>query len=802
MKKEFFCPNCNASLSEGTKICPECGEKVNLQDDIKEDTALNAASDEKVESQDTNEEKAAVDADAKTEAQNDDEQKMILCPNCGAAISSDSKFCPECGQAIHQETVVGEPSLDEKSEKDGVAPVKSKIKPFHIGIIVAMCLLAIFGFILLSGKSKVDSNIIYAKDGELQFMDLSNLSELDTFEMTSRLNNNSYDFSENDYVAFSEYILTSDDGRYIFYPDRVEDYDFSYYWRDLKADNTENNSSVKIDSDINGDPLLTGDGSKFFYTKDDDRLFYVYDRETDEKSKLDDEVYEFYVNEEGNYIVYSKFINDEFCIYEMTLTDMTGEKNKIDSNSLIESISIDEKSMYYTKDSFLYYKENEKEKVEIASDVYLFISAVADKSAYYIEEKDITKKISSFIDDDMADSDEILTEPLEPEIEEAPVYHDTDEFEYEVWYESYWGDDYNYATGEYGYWSTEIDYDAYNAAYDVYSDAFDVWKAEYTDIVNEYNDKYNEYNAKLLRDEFRLQLESEDNNLTYQEYSLYYWNNDVNTLVASNLSDEWNYGCYLAVSSENPILVYQKYSEFDVELQKMSDVFLELQNYYYIEDFINDMKDNLLYLRNTSEEVYVALGDKENILEADEPGDFEIDNQGTIYFIDNHDSEKYYGTFMSASTKDGVIEKPVKIDDDVVFFSAGNENENYYYFKDMEDFLGDLYLNGEFIASNVYPGSLFNYKGTDILVYETDFIEGTLDSTLRIYKDGTETEISDDVRSFVPVDENNVVFMMDYNQTKEKGDLMLYNGEEDVQLLDSDVTSILWNLNKKWWFSY
>ena len=40
-----------------------------------------------------------------------------------------------------------------------------------------------------------------------------------------------------DYMLLSAYIFMSDDERYIFYPDRCDDYNITYYWRDLKADN-------------------------------------------------------------------------------------------------------------------------------------------------------------------------------------------------------------------------------------------------------------------------------------------------------------------------------------------------------------------------------------------------------------------------------------------------------------------------------------------------------------------------------------------------------------------------------------
>lgn len=58
----LICPNCGSSIPEGTKFCPECGEKLEV----------NTASD-------TN---------------------HRICPFCGEVLEPDSVFCENCGRAL------------------------------------------------------------------------------------------------------------------------------------------------------------------------------------------------------------------------------------------------------------------------------------------------------------------------------------------------------------------------------------------------------------------------------------------------------------------------------------------------------------------------------------------------------------------------------------------------------------------------------------------------------------------------------------------------------------------------------
>jgi len=738
MRKQIICSNCNAALDPDARFCTQCGTEVQTQTENADD--------------------------------------IVFCTACGAQTTTEFTLCPECGKPLRKD---GQETS--QAEKENV-PEKKKIKlpPFkwlYIGIAAAVILI-VFAVLIGKSGSKQGNHLIYVKDKELQY---TKLSKPDPFEMTSKLKEGSLELDVNDYISLSYFILMSDDGRFIYYPDRMNS-TYSYYWRDLKADNKKTDTAVKVDSDISQIPFLTEDGNRLFYIKGDDDRIYLYDRKADEKVKLDGDVNSFYVNETGDYLIYDKYQDGEYSIYEMHIKNMTGEKNKLDSNSTIYTANAEDKNLYYLKDDTLYFKEYKKEKVKIASNVAQVISVVNDTSIYYLKTEEVKNKLSDFIYDDMADGDRSITA-----IPPAPLFPNESDYTHQVWYAWSWGSDYNPETGEYGYWSEETDWDEYNRAYEKYMEDFAEWeKIE------------SSYYRKQIRDELREALNNEDNAVKYNKYSLYYWNKGTETLVASDLASGNYSRYYLAAFYETPVVVYQKYNTSDSGKQKMSELFSYWDNNYYIEDIIWDLKREVLASRDVSDDIYVAAGEKESILDCHDAIRWSIDKSGTIYFLDEYNFEKDYGTLMAASVSNGVLAKPVKIDEDVTEYYFGNQTGRVYYFKDVKNNSGDLYLAGKSISSDVYIPSLFNFEDTDILLYYIDYNESNMNGTLCMFKDGKQTKIADDVSFFTPVNEKNVAYLTDYSLERKKGDLMLYNGKKEPTLIDTDVTALLWNRSMLW----
>ncbi|TAH71520.1 MAG: hypothetical protein EWM47_04505 [Anaerolineaceae bacterium] len=264
-------------------------------------------------------------------------------------------------------------------------------------------------------------------------------------------------------------------------------------------------------------------------------------------------------------------------------------------------------------------------------------------------------------------------------------------------------------------------------------------------------------------------------------------------------SDVGNY--QLSTSSIVSAVVYQKNNMSSINTQKLSEIITSDDNYYSVYDYIYDLQEKIRASRNLSDDIYLALGEKETTIDCINARNWSINKAGSIYFLDDYNDEKGYGTLMFAAIKNGSLEKPVKIDDDVMGYQFGNENENIFYFKDIKNSSGDVYMNNKLVASDVYISSLYNYKDTDKLLYYIDYSDKSQSGTLCLYDGKVETKIADDVSYFSPINDKNIAYLMDYRFDREKGDLMLYNGKKKPTPIDTDVTALLWN-PKMIWGSY
>jgi RNA polymerase subunit RPABC4/transcription elongation factor Spt4 len=755
MTMKETCPNCNTALEEGSKFCPECGTKIEIHQE------------EQPPSYET-----------------------VYCPECGAKTTTEFTFCPECGKPVG----AAEPVAVSSSKVENTSIVKTIFskKINLMGLIAAAVLVVIIlaaVLVVRGGGSEDKPYLIYVKDQELNF---SYLTKIKPFEMTSSLSETGEEFSSYGYSLLSVYVFLSDDKRYIFYPDRVNGDDISYYWRDLKADNTKVDSAHKIDSEISGGNIvLTGDGNKFFYIKGEENRLYIYDRKSGEKSKLDENVTNYYVNEKGNYLIYETYDGVEYTVYEMSLKGLNGEATKLDSASSIEYAFPDSKSVYYIKDGTLYLKEDGKEKVKISSDVSQVISVVNEKSVYYLKHEAITSKLSGFINDDLADSDKAMVEPVYPTYPQEPAYPYESDYSTQEWVSNYWGSTWNSELSEWGYWDQETDWDAYNAAYTQYQSDYADWETECNRLRDEYDIAYSAYEDKFYRDDLRNAFDSEDNAVTYDKYMLYYWNNGKETAIASDivLGDYFTNGL-VAASSKIPAVIYQKYSVSNIVNQKMSELFSEYGDYFY-SDIISELKEKVVSSRVISEETFLASGEKECTINSTDAINWKISDKGIVYYLDDYDSEKGYGVLMSAKIGNGTVEAPATLDEDVTGYMLGNGNNKVYYYKDVKDGSGDIYFDKKALATDVYISSIYNFKDSDSLLYYIDYSSSNYDGTLCCLKGNKQTKISDDVSSFVPVDETHIAYLLDYSSERQKGDLMLYKGSKKPVTIDTDVTSIL-----------
>ncbi|MCL1829595.1 MAG: zinc-ribbon domain-containing protein [Oscillospiraceae bacterium] len=799
MQENTYCAECGAVLQEGAVFCSKCGTKVDPPEPKPEtDPAPPLAPPPEF---------APPPSPAETGSAPPPE--TVFCSVCGAMTSSDFAACPACGHVFAEDeiTEAADQSGESENRISGAKKKRFIVAAAALAVVVIACAaFFIFRGGFFSNASPSVNGVVYVKDKEIRYAELKDMKP---FDLTDRLleNTGGRDPGASDYRQLTSLIFFSDDGRYVFYPDRV-DYvgeSLSYYWRDLKAKGSEKDAVVKADGDIGGDcePFLTKDGGKFFYLKSDGR-FYVYDRKSGEKTKLSDDVSEFYVSAAGDYVIFDVFSDGEYSVYEMTLKGISGEKTKIDSNSVITGAFIDEKTLFYRKEGSLYIKEHGKDREKIASDVYRVMAVTPLKTAYYLKSEEITLKLSSFMNDDMRFADAELAAPLQPVYPKEPAYPNIADFEERTWVSSSYGSATNPDTGERGYWDYETDYEAYDEAWENYSEEYERWIEAYENLMTSFSEAMALYEGKEARDRLRELLDDDENALTFTLTGLYYYSPQTGgALLAEDVAVDYWYGHKYAVSREIPVIVYQKYlpssASGDLTMSKIADEYGER---FYAYDVIRDLKYKASTLRGVSDGVYVAAGDNESELECYKARGFTIGPGGDIYFLDSFNDEKGYGTLTKVTVSSGTVSSPVALDEDVMSYHPGNGGKSVYYFKNLKNGSGDLYLDGKLLADDVFMPSVYNFKDSDALLYLTDYSERTGRGFLRLLKGGSETKISDDVSRFSPLSEKHVAFLADYNRERERGDLILWASGKTA-VMDTDVTELLTYPKMTWsgsWF--
>jgi hypothetical protein len=450
------CDKCNASLEDGSEYCSECGSKV---------------------------------------------YETIYCSECGAKTTSEFDLCQKCGKPVGAET-------PKKLRTKLISRFSKKNTIIMIGGVAIILVVAAL-FVFNPFKSKKLDSVIYIKDKQINF---TFSSKIKPFEITSEFINSQDNLSSEDFKKNYNLISYSEDGNLMFYPDNIDNQGMGeYYLRDLRKDNTKQDTAKKIDTEISiGNGIkISKDGSKAFYIKgSDSRLYY---NDMTDKDKIDSDVDYFYINDACDYIVYVK---SDGSIYEKDIKNKK-DKEKIESEAFIQGVTEDLNKIYYLKDESLYLKERDKDKVKIDSSVEYIVSTIDGNGCYYVKENEVKVKLSDYVVDDMAEADKAITMPEEEKYQKEELV--------QGWYEDYY--------------ETVTDWDGYNASYD-------------------------KYNEKLQRDELRTSLSSTESIMN--NTMLYYFDGTKEKLVSENISD-------ITMSTpKNALVLYSKYKISDIAKTKLS----------------------------------------------------------------------------------------------------------------------------------------------------------------------------------------------------------------------------------------
>ena len=773
----MVCEKCGFELKDDAVFCPGCGAKVQQQssdpdeektviygfsrdskDPEKKDSENSVPLSEEKEIIDTNpsSEKSGQDkeADMHKDDNNDSSDESIFCHECGAKNSPDDRFCHVCGKPLgsggnphepekvfcHSCGTANDPGdmfcincgtplrKSEKNQNKAGTGVSPNI-PFKgiIGIAAAVLVIIALVFVvkgIFSGAGSTSETLIYIKDNDLmQYGQKEN----------NKIDDGIIDRDDDTYNMDVSYVVKmSDDESKLYYPTDYEGLSYDLCVKDMRKKSDE---GTKIDSDVVYYSLLGND--KVVYIKDSsDRKLYLSDLKGN-KTKIDSEVESFWLSEDEKKLLWKTDSTDDNRLYYID-TNLKNDKIKIDSEITQFIVNNDDFSkVYYMKDDALYEVSGLEDKNKIDSDILGCWANKEDNNivVYYSVNNEDGKMAELLIDDDKADEDAAMKEP------------NISDYQHKETKDSFWGPQEQVVTD-----------DAY-----------------YKDM--------EEYDKKLERDRVRDSLDNESLNseagmmLSYYSYTP--GEEPVKLSSDYSLADEQSDIGFL-YSSVNPEKIEKvklsklMESQMSNEAQKKVINALKSGMEAHLNVFGKDIKLDIdledstpisAYCDTKNKTAYICVSDK-GIVDASTE-----DTEKSLYKLDY-------------SKDNGELEK---VCDEYDGYSVRVIDGTLYYICERDkNGSGDLYAKGERISSDVYTfTSIDEDKG---VLFWTDRDDSGV-GTLNVYKGKNTEKISDDVYTAKSNSKGEIAFLTDYSFKKYRGDLKYYkNGK--ILNVDTDVNSI------------
>lgn len=675
---------------------------------------------------------------------------MMICPRCGKELADGTRFCDGCGAQIC-ETVFC-PRCGEQNSADfsfcqrcgaalqGELEKKKSGLPFRdllrnravvfggIGVIAAVAVVLVVSLIAGGFGGGRNNYALYIKNGEINYTDFSKNGPI---EISSRLGGYGDSAMSGLANSIGPYVVLCSDGRTMFYPDRYDGGSFSLYYRNIAKTGEE---PTRVDTGI----------TAYYVTDKGDRVFYVkegalYQHDLKERTRIAGEVCNFAVSSDGKTVLYR---DEDGGLYLWSGADA---KDKIAGGvDSISKYSGDLSVIYYMKDGSLY-KFGKDGSEKIASDVFRLVRIYDSGEAYYIRSVDEEIKLMDYVDDDKAASDAGMEYPVSPTRPSAPRV-----------YSSY-------------YYSSREEYDEAVKKYGEEMDA-------YTKAYEQYQEDIAEYREKQDRDSIRSSLEYMA--ISRTAYTLYYYDGSDSAEVSDSLVSAYD----VTSSAESAVLavsVYERSEEMGkTRLSEITSPY-ELQNEVYA----------ALY----SDSRYVIVAGSGVIsFDQNEIYGFVIAGDGSsVMFLDDVSGDYSKADLYQISFRDGEAEKPALYDTDVSTACYGVlSNGALYYFKDVRNNKGDLYIDRSSVDYDVFCYRLDYYEDTGTLYYLIDYSPERGNGTLKMYKGGSSTRIADDVSDFVIVNGDNIFYLYDFSTRYYTGSVYLYKGRE-AEKIDDDVSGII-----------
>ena len=260
-------------------------------------------------------------------------------------------------------------------------------------------------------------------------------------------------------------------------------------------------------------------------------------------------------------------------------------------------------------------------------------------------------------------------------------------------------------------------------------------------------------------------------------YTLYYYDGSRSTKVSDSLVNSFEYFS----AAECAVLAVPTYDQSEIGKIRLSEA-----------DSVYDVQDKVYSALYSSSVYSLVVGGHAASFEQDEIYSFTISDDGsTVVYIDDVSSDYSCGDLYQITIKGDKAGKPLLYDTDVSTSTCGFlSNGSLFYFKDVKNSKGDLYVGKACVDYEVYCYGISYYEDIKTLFYYVDYSSDRSNGILKMYKGGSSTRIADDVRDFVVVNGDDVLYLYDFSTRSYTGTMYLYNGRESKKI-DDDVSGII-----------
>ena len=264
--------------------------------------------------------------------------------------------------------------------------------------------------------------------------------------------------------------------------------------------------------------------------------------------------------------------------------------------------------------------------------------------------------------------------------------------------------------------------------------------------------------------------------------SLYYFDGKKTAAVTETMV-----GYYLDYATEKPVFIYTALGKDETPSVKLSVYKETAENNYYVDfdQLINEAMAD-------SKVTYIAMDASATELKLENIDDCTVSNEGDVVYVSSDlNTEDKTVTLTKITLSGSKIKKTEKIAEDVAEDSCRLVNDNeIYFFKEVDENEGELYLNGTKVADDVYTSYVKYNAEEDYLFYMTDYDAEKRMGTLKFFNGKKSATVKDDVYEYQFTPGGETLFLYDYDLGNYVGELWILNGTKTSKIAD-DVVAMM-----------